>query len=379
VPRWPLKLLYVHSDTPLYVRVSKNIPVFSRLFGEVHFVGASRGKVWTKDFESPNIHYHMWNRVLPHGARSAFSLPAYMRHLRRVCAEVQPDIVVATNEDFVLPFALGFIPAPRYIVCDLLDSLALRVTGRTRLFAPLWHTLGVLCKFRMDAMVEMTEERLSRHWIKPALTTVILNSPKWSSSVARWPDVPPNSVFLSGSLNDGIAGVETLLAALESTPAITAVVAGRLNGEWLNTVFRSHPQVRFLGEVSPLESLQIASACAAIFAFYRPITVNMRYAAPNKVFDAMMTGKPLLINSECAASRFATANGFGLTSPYDDSRALGELLRQVVQPSAELLRNCELARVRFSEEYSWDRMEDRWERLFENLLEPAARGRAVTR
>jgi glycosyltransferase involved in cell wall biosynthesis len=365
---WPLKLLYVHSDTPNYVRVSKNIPVFSRLFEQVHYVGASRGRAWDRDFDAPNIHYHLWDRVLPHGARSARMLPDFVRYLHAQCAQIRPDVVVATNEDFVIPFVCGLIPRPRYLVCDLLDSIAHRIAGRARLLNPLWSLVSAFGKSRVDALVEVTEQRLARHRVTPLHTAVILNSPPTTGVLAPWPEAFGPSVFLSGSLNDGIMGVETLLKALESVPGVTAVAAGRLNGAWLNETFKRHPRVRFLGELTPRDSLRIAAACNAMFAFYKPINKTMLYAAPNKVFDAMMLARPLLMNEECKASDFAVAEGFGLRCAYCDAAALARLIRRVVSPDQELARKCAAARAVFQERYAWEHMEKRWSDLFKRLF-----------
>jgi glycosyltransferase involved in cell wall biosynthesis len=272
-------------------------------------------------------------------------------------------VVVATNEEYVLPFAVGSFERPRFLLCDLIDSLPLRISDRFRYIRPIWTALSAIARREVDGLVDVTHERLKRHRILPRHTTVVFNSPVWSEIESR-PGLPARSIYVCGSMNDGINGLETLLESVERIDGVQIVFAGRLNGTWLNTVFANHPKVLNLGETTPAESLGIAKGCSALFAHYKPFTPNFVWAAPNKLFDAMMTGIPILINSDCKASEAAANFGIGLSTPYGDSEQLERALRHAVDAPTELRANCAQAQQLFRTEYAWEHMRHRWRRLF---------------
>lgn len=44
------------------------------------------------------------------------------------------------------------------------------------------------------------------------------------------------------------------------------------------------------------EVLSASSACDLLFAIYDPFIPNNRFASPNKIFEAMALGKPVLVS-----------------------------------------------------------------------------------
>lgn len=364
-------IAYILSDSPHYVRAAKNIPTFASLFRETHYIGCLRKKSWDGDDALPGVRYHVEQRALAMGAKSILSAIGFLGHVRRSLQAIRPDVVVATNEEYVLPFLAGYFPRPKYLVCDLSDSLAIRMMGPLRYAAPLWSYLSELAKREMDGMVEASDERLSRHLRKPEHTTVIYNSPRWSVVEPRC-DLPSPFVYVCGSAVDDVSGVEALLAAVERIPGLMIVFAGRPTGHWLNGHFIRHPKVLNLGEVTPQESLRIAKASLAIMAHYKPFVTNYVFAAPNKLFDAMMLGVPLLINSECRASLMATRHGFGVVTPFGEADALRVALEQLRHERGALRRHCLAAQETFRREYAWENMERRWQLFFQELGIPRA-------
>ena len=313
-----------------------------------------------------NVHLHMDRRVLASGPRSALQLPGFICFARSVLKKVRPDIVVATNEDMVFPFAAGLLPRPKHLVCDLLDSIAIRTTGYAARLTPVWSALSEWTLGKVDGLIEVTDERLARHRRLPPNSTVIFNSPVLREVSART-DLPKPFVYVSGTVSAGLSGLETLLAAVDGVPELNLVFAGRVNDEWVHDVFIDSPRVRYLGVLSPAESLAVAAASAAIFAYYRPVNTNHVFAAPNKLFDAMMLGVPLLINRECRASIFAAEHGFGMVAPYGDVGALTATLKRLQQGDELLAKACQRARAAFRREYDWSLMSDRYRRFFSAL------------
>jgi glycosyltransferase involved in cell wall biosynthesis len=358
------RVAYLHTDNPHYIRVSKNIPTLKKLFREVHYIGCSRFKRWSAEDGLPGVHYHISDRILPQGISAQHAV--YLKEVRDRLRNIQPDVVLATNEEITIPFVVGYFPRPKVLVMDLIDSIGIRMVGRMRHLNPVWQSFSALTRANVDGLVEMTDERLQRHSIKPKICSVIFNSPEWRAVEPR-PDLPAKFIFASGTASDRNSGYETLLAAVERVPELKIVFAGRPVGPWLNETFLTHPQVLNLGEVSPLEALRITASSTALFGFYRPEVLNYIYAPPNKIFDAMMTGVPMLINSECKASDFAIKHGFGFTAPFGEPEKLERVLRELMQDRPSIKESCRVAQQEFRAHFAWQHMERRWLELFERL------------
>ncbi len=360
------RLAYIHSDTPNNIRVTKCLRTFAKLFRHVFYIGCWRHRRWEGAGCVAGVDYRVLDKQMRCGPRSLLDMPAFVRHLRTELANTRPDVVVTTNEDLVPLFGIRLLPRPRVLICDLIDSVAMRITGPARHLQALWSGMAAWTRHYVDAIVEVTNERLQRYRILPRYRTVIMNTPGWTE-VAPEPAIPPNSIYVCGSIVDHMSGVEALLQACENTPGLSIVFAGRPIGNWVRQKFINHPRVRFYGEISPERSMALAASCAAIFAHYNPIIKNHIFAAPNKVYDAMMIGVPVLINTECRISSFARQEGFGLTTPYGDVFLLQEMLGYLATHSADLGRACRAAKQKFRTEYAWERMEHRWADLFAQL------------
>jgi len=369
------KLVYIHSDSPNNVRVSKCLQVFEKLFEEVHYIGCIRTRAWNEKDAIDGVHYHIDNRKAHRGLGGLITSLRFTAYVKKQLRAISPDIVVATNEDYVLPFLLGYFKRPPVLVCDLIDSLAIRTVDTLRYLNPLWSMLSRWSLRNIDGLVEVTDERLARHKKLPKNHVVIFNSPPTVALQARQ-DLPDKFIYVCGSILDDISGVEALLIACERMQGASIVFAGRPIGPWMNNSFLHHPLVKNLGETTPRGSMEIAAAATAMFAHYKPFVENHIYAAPNKLFDAMMVGIPLLINSECLVSDFAKKTGFGMPTKFGSAEELQQAIEAIYAPDASLIAACNNAKVLFETRYSWQQMEERWSAFFDELL--LARGKATS-
>ncbi len=312
------------------------------------------------------VHYHMDRRKARRGLSGLATSLRFAAYVKKQLRAISPDVVIATNEDYVLPFAIGYIDRPPILVCDLIDSLAIRTVDSLRHLNPLWSFLSRWSLKKIDGLVEVTDERLARHKRLPKDSVVIFNSPPAMALRAR-SGLPQKFIYVCGSILDDVSGVEALLVACERTGA-SIVFAGRPIGPWMTNHFLNHPLVANLNETTPLGSMEIAAAATAMFAHYKPFVENHIYAAPNKLFDAMMVGIPLLINSECLVSDFAEKSGFGIPTRFGDADELEHAIRTIYDPDERSRVACRHAQERFEAEYSWQRMEERWTAFFDRLF-----------
>ncbi len=368
MPKYNATVAYIYSDTPAYVRAKKNLGVLTKLFSDVHFIGCKRKHEWDKS--SPeNVECHIDDRVLGNGISTFSDVLGYCGYIKQELKKIKPDIVIAVNEEYIIPFTLGYLPKPKFLVLDLYDSIGMRVTGPLRHLNPLWRLLSSLAMKTIDGLAEVTEERLGWHWVTPKSTTVLYNSPDYVEDIKPLDNLPAkNYIYASGTFVDNLHGVEHLYEAIEKVDDVHVIVTGKPSGDFVRNVFLKHPKVHNLGTVPYEDVPRIAAGSLAVYAHYNPVRLNYVYGAPNKLYEAMMVARPVLINSENMASKLATETGMGLVSPYGDADALANDLRSLLTENSKMDSSLVKARELFCDKYDWDKMASKgWTDLYEDM------------
>ena len=373
--RYNARVAYVYSDQPSYSRAKKTLVVLRDLFREVHFIGARRKRNWDES-RPEGIHYHIDERPFGSGLSSLPDVARFIGYVRKQLHRVRPDVIIAVNEEYILPFSAGMLPKPPVLVLDLYDSISLRILGPAGKLRPVWQGLSSLAMLTTDALVEVDESRLRRHPYKPDAVTIIYNSPPSTGEPDPLPGLPAKRfLYVGGTMEDHLHGLETLHKALERAPEIEVIATGKPVGEWVQRIFLKHPRVHYLGLV-PYEDVQrIAAASLGVFSHYSPMRLNYVYGAPNKLYEAMQAGVPVLINRENHSHRMPQQIGFGVVSPFGDVQALADDLHRLLDPDESLIAGCSRARQVFEQEFAWDRMAtERYKALFDNLNVPRQHG-----
>lgn len=95
--------------------------------------------------------------------------------------------------------------------------------------------------------------------------------------------------------------------------------------------------------------------------------LNHRYALPNKLFDYVNAGVPVLASRLPEIARVVESGNLGLTVPPGDAVAVGEALR-VMLSDAERRRAWTQAAANAAETFSWASVSDRLTGQFDRLL-----------
>lgn len=75
-------------------------------------------------------------------------------------------------------------------------------------------------------------------------------------------------------------------------------------------------RVHFLGRQTYRDVLSIENACDVLIAMYNPAIRNHTYAAPNKFYEAVMLGKPIIMAKNTGLDDFVEKYGIGIVVPY---------------------------------------------------------------
>lgn len=349
------RVLYVTRNDGTDTRMSKECMSLLDSDYDVIFLGWDRSPDGQKPDPIPNIEKYIY--VKPAGFRSFslfFAVWRYYFFFFRTVLKLRPDIVHVVNEDLALmvsPFKLFF----RFkVVLDIYDSFSLRYASSNLI---LKYSARVICKFcwwLSDVILVTDADRLNRLNLEHNKTWIVSNFP------VEPDDLSPKAlqktderlyIYVAGTLYSA-RGLEQILNVIESQSNVYVICAGWLYDECAEQ-FVKHEKVNYVGVTTPAESLQYAAACDMIFAFYDPVNDNMLLASPNKIYDAMCVGRPVIINSETQVSKWVEEVEVGYACPYNDILGLTDIVDSMLEMKLQGIDNSALIRKIFEQGYSW--------------------------
>ena len=133
---------------------------------------------------------------------------------------------------------------------------------------------------------------------------------------------------------------------------------------------KEHENIFFYGKLRYSETLYLESKCDIMTAIYNPTVPNHKYAAPNKFYEALMLGKPIIMVKDTGMDKEVEKYGLGevmvfKTGTFEDEfyRVLMNLISNENKWSTIKYN----AQKIYNEKYSWQTMENRVLRLYEEL------------
>ena len=287
----------------------------------------------------------------PSGVRSAGL--GFLAHVRRELRRASPEVVHCVNED--LAFVAACLRFGRYrVVCDVFDSIALRWSSAPAPVALAAQAIARVAHAASDVILVTSEARRTRLGKYAAKAHVVANypvDPGRELAFSLPPADGPVRLYVSGSLTAG-RGLDAVAALLREDDGVEVVCAGWLYDETARR-FVELSGVSFHGTLTPDASLHLAAGCDAIVALYAPVNENNRMASPNKVYDALCVGRPVIINAETGISAWVGDVGGGFVVPYGDVAALGEVAVSLRERRARAADEAGRLRELFETGYSW--------------------------
>jgi glycosyltransferase involved in cell wall biosynthesis len=170
-----------------------------------------------------------------------------------------------------------------------------------------------------------------------------------------------------------------VLAARSLRKDVTIVLMGygefRKELEALSNKYSIGDQVLFRDAV-PQEMLLLyaASADAGIIP-YQPIDLNNYYCSPNKLFDFIMAGVPLIVNDLPFLRKVVSSYEIGLVAPLDSPAACAHAIETFFE-DAERLHHFRQNLLKMRESFSWEAEEAKLKAIYNSLGESPLEGAA---
>lgn len=296
-------------------------------------------------------------------------------------AASRPDAIHAHDAAMLLPGLLAARRSGARLVYDS-HELATGVPYRRGPWSALVATAERLGAPRADAVIAVSDgiaAKLDERYRLRASPVVIRNLP----------DLPPPGatpvpdlrrllgvgdaplVLHQGAVASGRGG-ETLLRALALLPDANLLFLGAEGGyaERLGVAARQHgvaARVHLVGPVPPAALLSHTAQADVGISLLSDNCENHRLALPNKLFEYVAAGLPVVVSDLPEAARLVRERGIGFTAdPADPASVAAALRTALARGSDEDLRR---SIARAGAELSWEREKHRLISLYERLGE----------
>ncbi len=314
-----------------------------------------------------------------HGLQNLPSLLRWQAGLLRwlVQHRQEYDLIHACDFDTILPALYCKRWWGKSVIYDIFDFYADHLRATPNILKQLIRWVDLRAISWADALILADETRYEQiAGARPKRSAVIYNSPEEirpnnsTASVAKQDEtgvLPDRQKSDSQGLRlvyVGLLQVERglieMISILQRHPEWILDLAGFGGDEQrLHQLVCAMPNVVWHGRVSYQRALQLSQAADVLFATYDPAIPNHRYSSPNKVFEAMLLGKPIIVARNTNMDRMIEQLECGLVIDYGDLSALeGALVKLQTDPDFRLRLGAN-ARHAYETTYSWSKMEER--------------------
>jgi glycosyltransferase involved in cell wall biosynthesis len=149
----------------------------------------------------------------------------------------------------------------------------------------------------------------------------------------------------------GSRGIELLIDILNHTADNVEFLLVGSGDESMLSSLAANKRINYLGHVDRTENLSLMAKVDINIAFYSPRILINRFALPQKIYDSLMIGCPLFVNSEVEMSVALLKSGSCFTAEYFDvptiCRKLNDLAKDK-KPLKEVSRAMENYRAQYA-------------------------------
>jgi len=283
------------------------------------------------------------------------------------------DIIHACDFDTILPALASQALFAKKVVYDIFDFYADHLRATPELFKKAIRFIDLKAIGRANAVILVDESRREQiRGAKPHYSTVIYNSPEEQDipEVGRSSETGCSLRLAYVGLLQVERGLFEMMALLERHPEWCLDLAGFGGDEArIRAQAERMPNVHWHGRVPYHRALELSQAADVLFATYDPAIPNHRFSSPNKIFEAMLLGKPVLVAKDTNMDRIVQQAECGLIVEYGDEGVLESALTQLAQDDTLRKRLGDNARQAYETSYSWQAMQARLEELYRHVSE----------
>jgi glycosyltransferase involved in cell wall biosynthesis len=173
------------------------------------------------------------------------------------------------------------------------------------------------------------------------------------------------TLVYTGGIRRGRA-LESLVSIINSLNGVNLVIAGPIMDKELFAQINHIPGIKYNGVFEPLDALALEKSSDVMIALYDTAVAWNRITLPNKLFEAMMCGIPIITNIATEIVK-ETKCGIIVNNYYD----VNEIRKAIISlKDDDELRKIlgDNGRKAFVQRFNWHTMERRLYDLYETIM-----------
>jgi glycosyltransferase involved in cell wall biosynthesis len=275
----------------------------------------------------------------------------------------KPNVVHAIDLDTLLPCSLYKLILRKKLVYDVHDRFGGYVPPKYTALYKAINLLEELLSKQADVLVTVSEKVQDTFRLRPKHCAIIMNfSEDYNLNRSKSEDGILTLVYTGLICKD--QGLDILTAAIEDLNGVRLVLAGRVADIELLDKMTKLPNVNYVGLLERADSLKVEASSDAMVVLYDLQYRKNQLSSPNKIFEAMMSGIPLITNMEVNLVRETDC---GIIVEYNVNHVRDAIIKLRDDPELRT-RLGNNGRRAFVEKYNWDNMEKKLYQIYGNLL-----------
>lgn len=303
------------------------------------------------------------------GFKNLKSYLAFQFHMRKWLSNNEFDIVHACDFDTAF-FSRGVVKRQhKKFIFDIFDFLY----GEPHNFMQKCVKKAQLHIINnADATIICTEERRKQiEGSNPKKLTVIHNTPadvQGGSNSMTVEDTDKIKIVYVGILQDYrlLKEVTEAIAQLEN---LEFHIGGFGKYEsYFNDMNQKYDNINFYGRLTYEQTLSLESVCDVMLAIYDPTIENHRFAAPNKFYESLMLGKPVVMVKGTGMAQVVEDNDIGVVIDYTKEGFI-KGINELIAKRDEWKSMSDRMQSIYLNNYSWNEMKSRLLIMYSSVLE----------
>ena len=127
-----------------------------------------------------------------------------------------------------------------------------------------------------------------------------------------------------------------------------------------------YSNIFYYGKLQYREALNLEKKCDIMTAIYDPQIGNHLYAAPNKFYEALLLGKPLIMVKNTGMSENIKKHDIGVLIDYSE-KGLKEGIETLIKNRDKWIDMSRKMKKLYTDEFSWNEMERRLIKLYDSI------------
>lgn len=127
-----------------------------------------------------------------------------------------------------------------------------------------------------------------------------------------------------------------------------------------------YDNIYYYGRLKYQDTLNLESSCDVMTAIYNPMVPNHKFAAPNKFYESLMLGKPIIMVRDTGFDEIIEKENIGELIDYN-SESLNLAISNLISKKEKWQEMRENAKRLYDSQFSWNIMKERLMDMYANL------------